>query len=206
MEPRKGLIIILFVLFCGIILLSDTEAVIAGDQQQQPTVSIPTVTGTPSGPMAIVWSDPEPQINVRSGPDIKYSQIGVLQNRQEVPALGVTADGVWVLIGYHGVEGGEGWVYGPLIRLTGQVPIVEKPPTPTPETTATIDPTLASQFIVELPATRLPTFTPPPPLIIPTNPPESVVTRAGRMPVGFFILGLGIIGFFGFVISFLRQR
>jgi hypothetical protein len=55
---------------------------------QQPTVAIPTVTGTPIGPYIIVVSDPEDQINVRSGPGTEYPKIGVLLNRQQAPAVG----------------------------------------------------------------------------------------------------------------------
>ena len=149
---------------------------------QQPTVAIPTVTGTPSGPIAVVWSDPEEQINVRSGPGTDYPKVGVLLNRQQVPALGATPGGSWVQIAYPGVESGVAWVYAPLVRIDGILPIVEPPPTPTPLTTPTIDPTLASQFIVDIPSTRLPTFTPPPPLVISTQSIEKNPTGTGGVP------------------------
>ena len=58
---------------------------------QQPTVSIPTVTGTATGPIAVVHSEPEEQINVRSGPGLDYPKIGVLLNRQQVPAFAASA-------------------------------------------------------------------------------------------------------------------
>ena len=67
---------------------------------QQPTVAIPTVTGTPTGPYIIVVADPEDQINVRSGPGTEYPKIGVLLNRQQVPALGRLPGGTWVLVSY----------------------------------------------------------------------------------------------------------
>ena len=178
----------------------------ASGLEQQPTVAIPTVTGTPVGPYIIVVSDPEDQINVRSGPGTDYPLIGVLLNRQQVPALGKTAGGTWVLIVYPGAENGQGWVYAPLVQLYGDVPVVEIPPTPTPLVTPTIDPTLASQFVVDLPPTRMPTFTAPPPLAIPTFPAEEVPTGAGGLPMGFVISGLVVVGFFGLVISLLRRR
>ena len=173
---------------------------------QQPTVAVPTVTGTPSGPTAIVYSEPEEQINVRSGPGTEYPKVGVLLNRQQVPAIGTTPSGSWVQIIYQGTQGGVAWVYSPLIRVDGALPIVEPPPTPTPIATPTIDPTLASQFIVDIPATRLPTFTAPAPLVIPTYEPVEPNTGTGGVPMGFVITGLTVLGVFGLIISLLRRR
>jgi uncharacterized protein YraI len=177
----------------------------ASGSLQQPTVAIATVTGTPTGPIAIVYSDPEDQINVRSGPDVFYPKVGVLINRQEVPALAQTEGGTWVMIVYPGVPEGVAWVYAPYVRVTGELPVVPKPPTPTPETTPTIDPTLASQFISEIPPTRKPTFTPPPPLVIATYEPVDISSGTGGLPSGFIILGLASVGVFGLIVSFLRR-
>jgi hypothetical protein len=173
---------------------------------QQPTVAIPTVTGTPTGPIGVVYSDPEEQINVRSGPGINFPKVGVLLNRQQVPAIGATPGGSWIKIVYLGVEGGVAWVYAPLLRVEGILPIVEPPPTPTPQVTPTIDPTLASQFIIEIPVTRLPAFTAPPPLVIATFPVEEPTTGTGGVPMGFVITGLTVVGVFGLIISILRRR
>jgi hypothetical protein len=198
--------VVLFILFIAIGLVwGSTDQVLASEGLQQPTVSIATVTGTPKGPFAIVYSDPEDQINVRSGPDVFYPKVGVLINRQEVPALAQTVGGTWVKIVYPGVPEGVAWVYAPYVRITGELPIVPKPPTPTPETTPTIDPTLASQFISEIPPTRKPTFTPPPPLIIPTYDSGIVSSGTGGLPSGFIILGLVSVGIFGLIVSFLRR-
>ncbi len=174
-------------------------------EAQIPTVSIPTVTGTPLGPTAIVKSDQE-QINVRGGPSTDYPIVGVLIAGQQVPALGRSVGGLWVQISYPGVSGGVAWVYAPLVDVVGNLPLIEPPPTPTPRTTPTIDPTLAAQFIVEVPPTRLPTFTAPPPLIIPTFEPDTSNSGTAGVPIGFIIVGLGVIGFFGTLISFLRGR
>jgi len=173
---------------------------------QQPTVSIPTVTGTATGPYIIVVSDPDEQINVRSGPGTDYPKIGVLLNRQQAPALGRLPGGTWVKIAYVGTDGGVGWVYAPLTQVYGELPIIEAPPTPTPRVTPTIDPTLASQFVVDIPATRMPTFTPPPQLVIPTFPAENRSTGTAGLPMGFVITGLAVLGFFGLILSFLRRR
>jgi uncharacterized protein YraI len=204
----KKLQIILSIIFLGAglaLFLAETSLVQASDSYQQPTVAIATVTGTPTGPIAIVYSDPEDQINVRSGPGVNYPKVGVLINRQEVPALAKTEGDLWIKIVYPGVPEGVAWVYAPYVRVTGELPIVPKPPTPTPETTPTIDPTLASQFISEIPPTRKPTFTPPPPLIIPTYASSLITSGTGGLPSGFIILGLVSIGVFGLVVSFLRR-
>jgi len=206
MMRRLQIILSIMIFGSGLALfLAETSLVQASDSYQQPTVAIATVTGTPRGPIAIVYSDPEDQINVRSGPGVNYPKIGVLINRQEVPALAKTVGGIWIKIVYPGVPEGVAWVYAAYVRVTGELPIVPKPPTPTPETTPTIDPTLASQFISEIPPTRKPTFTPPPPLIIPTYASSLITSGAGGLPSGFIILGLVSIGVFGLVVSFLRR-
>ncbi len=210
-SQKAGVGIIMFIFAVILIKPSYVTAAVERYQpedkhQQQPTVAIPTVTGTPTGPIAIVYSEPEEQINVRSGPGTEYPKVGVLLNREKVPALGATPGGSWVQIAYPGVEGGVAWVYAPLVRIEGILPIVEPPPTPTPQFTPTIDPTLASQFIVDLPPTRLPTFTQAPPLVIPTFPVEEVNTGTGGIPIGFVITGLTVLGVFGLIISLLRRR
>ncbi len=206
MLKRIPLLIAVLTGLLAVVLFSlGTDLALASENDQQPTVSIPTVTGSPRGPIAIVYSDPEDQINVRSGPDVFYPKVGVLINRQEVPALAQTEGGAWVKIVYPGVPEGVAWVYAPYVRVTGELPVVPKPPTPTPETTPTIDPTLASQFISEIPPTRKPTFTPAPPLVVPTYQPVQISSGTGGLPSGFIILGLASVGLFGLVVSFLRR-
>jgi hypothetical protein len=190
----------------GIILVS-VHGALASELAQIPTVAIPTVTGTAPGPIATVRRDTDQdQINVRSGPSVKYDIIGVLVPGQQVPALGRTPGGDWVQITYLGVQGSVGWVYSPLVEVSGNVPIVEPPPTPTPGTTPTIDPTLAAQFVVEIPPTRLPTYTPPPPLVIPTFTQAESQIQTANFPMGFVVIGLFVVGFFGIIISVLRGQ
>lgn len=189
------------------LIMASVRNVYADGLAQIPTVAIATVTGTAPGPIATVRRDTDQdQINVRSGPSVKYDIIGVLVPGQQVPALGRTPGGDWVQITYVGVQGSVGWVYSPLVEVNGNVPIVEPPPTPTPRTTPTIDPTLAAQFVVELPPTRLPTYTPPPPLVIPTFTQEDAPTQAANFPMGFVVIGLFVVGLFGIVISVLRGQ
>ena len=173
---------------------------------QQPTVAVATVTGTPIGPYIVVNADQE-QINVRSGPGTEYPAVGVLVTGEQAAAKGRSSAGLWIQVVYAGVEGGLAWVYAPLVTLfdSGSLPIVEPPPTPTPHVTPTIDPTLAAQFVLEIPATRLPTFTAVEPLDVPEFE-QAGTGRVGGIPVGMFITAIGLMGLFGAAVSYLRER
>jgi len=172
---------------------------------QQPTGTIPTVTGTPSGPIMTVQY--EEQINVRTGPGSRtYPIIGFMIPGQSAPALGRSPGGDWIEISFPGVPGNVGWVYSPLVRLTpGFLPIIEPPPTPTPKTTATLDPTLVAAYTTPIIPTRLPTFTAPPPLQVPTFVDESSPSATGGVPAGLIIVGLAFIGGFGILALYLRR-
>jgi hypothetical protein len=173
---------------------------------QQPTGSIPTVTGTPAGPVATVYLDLE-QVEVWAGPSqYSYPAIGILLSGQQVPALGRSADGEWIQVRYPGVPGSVGWVYGPYVSLSrgSNLPTVQTPPTPTIVATQTINPTLVAAFIVAETPTRLPTFTPATPLALPTFVDETA--HPSRIPAGLVIASFGLIGLIGALISFLRGR
>jgi hypothetical protein len=193
-------------LIVGLVILSTPKAG-ARELAQQPTVAIPTVTGTPTGPVVRVNADND-FINVRSGPGTEYTEIGVLAAGDLVSAFGQTAGGTWIKISFSEVEDGIGWVYSPLVTLVsgGDFPIVEPPPTITPQVTPTIDPTLAAQFINEVPPTRLPTYTPPPPLVISTFETSSPSTAEVGFPMGLVIISLGGAGILGALIALLRRR
>lgn len=186
-------------LFVGFILIlvltlnpGKAEAEYSGKVEIQP---MPTVTSTVGGPVVTVRSDQEQFINVRSGPGIFYDKIGVLLAGQQLPAKGRSTGGDWILVEYPGVPGSEAWVYAPFVNLTpGQLPIIEPPPTPTPLFTATIDPTLAAQFVVTSAPTRLPTFTEPAPLVISKFEEETDRGIFGNVPMGWVILSLAALG------------
>ncbi len=163
------------------------------------------MTGTPLGPQIVV---PE-QVNVRSGPSTgpEYDLIGVLIAGQRAPAIGRSAGGLWIQIEYPGVPGNVAWVYAPFVVIepaAANLPIVEPPPTATPRVTATIDPTFAAQFnLSDITPTRLPTYTPAPPIAQATFTPADAVSRGGIPPIAT-IAGLVLIGMFGLLISALR--
>ncbi|MGB9521385.1 MAG: SH3 domain-containing protein [Anaerolineales bacterium] len=200
---------IALVLFYIIILLISFMLVVpyvrAAEQNQIPTVSIPTVTSSPSAATIVVTLEQD-QINVRGGPGTEYPIVGILIAGQRVPALGRSVGGDWIEIVYPGIPGGTAWVYSPLVTVEGSLRVVEPPPTPTPKTTPTVNPTLAAQFIVEIPPTRLPTFTPPAAIVYPTFTTEAPRKLGNQLPMGLLIVGLGVVGLFGTLISMLRGR
>jgi hypothetical protein len=166
----------------------------------------PEETPPYTGVIATVLMGDNPEINVRSGPGIDYALVGRLPEGAQVPAIGRSIGGDWVQIRFTEAEGGVAWVYAYLVTLSGEVPLVEPPPTPTPRTTPTIDPTLAAQFIIEKVPTRLPTFTPPPPLEIPTYTLQEPVDTRSPEAVLYAVIGLGILGILGLLMSFIRVR
>jgi uncharacterized protein YraI len=197
---KLALLTLLILGFGGILWLAPTWSVV---HAQQPTGNVPTVTGTVSGPFITVQNIDG--ANVRAGPSsFDYPAVGFLVDGESAPALGRSPAKEWIQIAYPGAPGGVGWVYAPLVGLSpgANLPILEPPPTSTPRTTPTINPTYAAAFQVQITPTRLPTFTIPPPLST-----LSFTTSSGNgngIPVGFIILGLALVGILGAVISLLR--
>jgi hypothetical protein len=175
-------------------------------QAQQPTGSIATVTGTPSGVIIAVYLDLA-QVKVYSGPSTYlYPAIGILLAGQEAPASGLSEDGDWIQIHYPGVPDSVAWVYGPYVSIikTGNLPVLEAPPLPPSAATPTINPTLQSAFIPQVTATRLPTFTAPAPMVLSTF--DAGASNADNIPMGLLIFGFGFLGALGVLISFLQGR
>jgi hypothetical protein len=174
---------------------------------QQPTGSVPTVTSTPMGvTVRIPLSNNDPT-NLRSGPGVFFDQVGIMLPGQEFPALGRSAGGDWVMLEYIGAPNNVAWVYSPLVIISpGELPIIEPPSTPTPMVTETIDPTLAAQFITTPNPTRLPTFTPAEPLVLPTYEDLSQSALFGQIPMGLIIVIIGGIGGIMMVFSHVRTR
>jgi hypothetical protein len=205
--PRPGIRILSLavLIFCVLTVMSLLPPGRSDAQAQQPTGSIPTVTGTPTGPIITVTNDE--QINVRSGPNARsYPIIGFMFPLQTAPALGRSPGGDWIEIYFPGVPGDSGWVYAPLVSLSpGFLAVVEPPPTPTPKTTATLDPTLVAAYTTPIIPTRLPTFTAPPPLVVPSFEVQSTGGPSGGIPAGLVIFVLAIIGGFGLLALYLRR-
>jgi hypothetical protein len=175
---------------------------------QQPTGSIPTVTGSPAGPVVRVDQSVS-QVRIYAGPSsFDYPAVGVLVAGETAPAIGrARGREDWIQIVYPGVPGSTAWVFGLYVSLSpgALLPLVELPPTPTPFSTPTINPTLEAAFLGQQTPTRLPTFTLAPPLELPQFSDADAAPAAG-VPAGLIILSLGLFGFFGAVISYLRGR
>jgi hypothetical protein len=175
---------------------------------QQPTGSIPTVTGTPQGVVVAVYLD-RPQEDVYSGPSsYLYPRIGVVLAGQEMVAYGISEDGNWVKIHYPGVPDSVAWIYAPYVKVVkiGELPTLDAPPTPTPASTPVVDinPTLVAAYVTPILPTRMPTFTAPAPLVVATF--VEGTSHLTRVPMGLLIFGFGFIGALGTLISFLRGR
>jgi uncharacterized protein YraI len=207
MTFRRYLLLIFVIL--GVVSLAISIPSRTPATAQQPTGVIPTVTGTPTGPLVSVDPSLE-QIDVYAGPSsFNYPAIGVLLTGQSAPALGrARGNDNWIMIQYAGVPDSIGWVYALYVSLTNtggvELPLVDIPPTPTPASTPTINPTLAAAYLPAQNATRLPTFTPAAPVAIPTFVDET--QHLSRIPVGLLIFGFVIVGVLGTIISFLRGR
>lgn len=182
-----GILMILIVAISGILLPRQVEAY---QDASTPTGIFVTVT----------YTDP---INVRSGPStILYPIVAQLNPGEVVPALGISPGREWIQVTY---PGGTGWVYASYVSISGgELRIVEPPPTPTLPVTSTIDPTLAAAFNVQPTVTRLPTFTPPPPLEEVDIAPHATTPKT--VAPGLFIVVLGLLGGLGLVVSFIFRR
>lgn len=204
-RPKKVLILILVV--TALIWISITNPVMGEPLAQQPTGEIPTVTSTPRGIYVVVnpITATDTQINVRAGPSALTEKVGVLLIHQEANAFGRYGD--WVQIEYPGVPGSRAWVFGNYVTIYGgELPLIEPPPTSTPNVTKTVDPTLAAQFLIIPDATRLPTFTEPAPLEIPTFETGGDSLAVGGLPMGLIIIGLGALGVFLGMIALISGR
>ncbi len=156
---------------------------------------------TPTGiVITVTYTDP---MNVRAGPGTFYDIIGQLFPGDVRQALGISPGREWVQISY---EGTIGWVYAPYVSISGgELQVVEAPPTPTPLTTFTVDPTFAAAFNQQPTLTRMPTFTPAPPLTVPQFTAAASPPYHG-VPAGYFVIILGALGLVGLLVSFLSKK
>lgn len=199
---RVGLFSLFSLAAAGMMLIAIRPAR-AGSPVQEST---PEATLPAGMAIATVILGDNPEINVRAGPGTDYASIGKLQAGESAPAVGRSPGGDWVQILYPQGQGGVGWVYAYLVTVTGFLPVVEPPPSPTPPVTPTIDPTLAAQFLRVIPPTRLPTFTAPPTLSIPTFTTGALPTNPGGRPALYIMFGLALIGVLGALLSLIRVR
>ena len=192
--------------FAGLIILVLSRTPVSARQSANAT---PTVTGVSSNSfITVTYIEP---INVRAGPSsLDYPIVGSIPTGDTAPAIGRSPAGEWIQIVFPVAPRGTGWVYAPNVTLSpgALLPVIEPPPTAVPLETPTFNPTYIAAFqtaaAVATP-TRLPTFTLPPPLAIPTYA-DSVAVSAGRLRTSWAILGLGLIGVVTLIFSSLRRR
>jgi len=154
--------------------------------------------------VTVTYSEP---VNVRGGPStVFYPIVGKVFPGDVLPALGVSEKREWVQVAFPDAPGGVGWLYAEFVTVSGgELRVVEPPPTQTPIATATINPTFAAAFIFQPTSTRMPTFTPPPPLEIPQYT-DVAAARPSGLASGVIVVGLIFIGAVVFVISYLLNR
>ncbi len=184
-------------------VLGPALTVPAVNHVQAQAISTPTLSGN----YITNTYTTEPFVNVRAGPSSVYygNPIGQLPVGATAPALAITPGHDWIEISFPSGPNGMGWVYAPYVTLTGSPPIIEPPPTFTPMVISTIDPAMIATFSLKATETRLPTYTPPPPLAIPTFSNEPVAPAA-HFPFGIIIVSLSIVGILGIVISLMSRR
>ncbi len=163
-----------------------------------------TQTPVPGSGSAYITQTYTEPVNVRTGPStVYYPVIGRLPVGVTAPALAASPSREWIEIAYPQGPNGVGWIYAANVTLTGTLQVVEPPPTQSPLETATIDPTLAAAFSVAPTAARLPTFTPPPPLVIPVFTDSG---SSGHFPMGWTIGLIAIVGAAVLGVSFFGRR
>lgn len=100
-----------------------------------PTLAVPTAG--PSLPTATVIAPKG--VNVRTGPGLEYTIIGVAAYGTTGEVVGRSQDATWWVVRVPGAPGGLGWVSAEFVRVenAGGVLVIPAPPTPTPVATAT---------------------------------------------------------------------
>lgn len=91
-------------------------------------VQPPTATPQPAQPLAIAITD----LNIRSGPGMAYSTIGLLRAGQTAEVTGLSPDGGWWQIKFSGAADGHGWVSAKYVTAqnVSNIPLVQAPPLP----------------------------------------------------------------------------
>lgn len=189
------------VVLTGLFLFAVSWTSVSAGQVQDPTLT-PTV-GRPL--VTVTYEEP---INVRGGPNsVYYPVVGSLPIGAVAEAIGRSQAGEWIKIAFPSASDGSGagWVYAPLVTLSpGFLPIVEPPPTAVPVNVPTLDPRFVASLQPAPTDTRLPTFTAPPPLVVPTY--QSPSHAGGGISAGVVVTVLGAAGLIGFLFTSSRRR
>jgi len=197
--PKSITLLLLFLTLLLSVVRSPLTSVLA----QQPTDTPASADG-----IYITVISEEFQINVRMGPSSSvYPIVGTLPTGSVVPALGRSQGGDWIQIEFPGAPNNKGWVYAPLVSVSppASLKVVEPPPTPPQPPTSTIDPTLAAQFSIQPTTTRMPTFTPAPPVTQISFNPLPAEKSNFSVPLAAIIIAFAILGLIGLPLSLIRK-
>jgi Bacterial SH3 domain len=205
---KVGTWIFLIFGFTTVVFLGSTRNPVAAQQADTMTPSL-TVTATVATGMPYITVTYIEPINVRTGPSsFDYPVVGSLPVGGTAAAVGRSPAGEWIEIEFPEAPRGTAWVYAANVTVAppnALLPVVEPPPTPAPLETDTLNPTFVAAFPIIPTFTRLPTFTPPPPLAIPTYV-NNVPVSSGRALTAWLMAGLGLIGVLGIAFTSFRRR
>jgi hypothetical protein len=205
---KVGTWIFLILGFSTLLFLGSTRNSVAAQKLDTVTPS-PTITATVATGMPYITVTYAEGTNVRTGPSsFDYPMVGHLPPGGTAAAVGRSPAGEWVEIEFPAAPRGTAWVYAANVTLSppnALLPVAEPPPTPAPLATNTLNPTFVAAFPIIPTSTRLPTFTPPPPLAIPTFVQDKPVS-SGRAITAWLIAGLGMIGILGMILTSIRRR
>ena len=201
---KRILFLVFSLTFCLYWTGSVSALTITPSDTTSPTAtSTPTFVPTPTVAGVHVYV-PE-RVNVRSGPGTYYEKVGVLVAGQIAAVVGRTSFGEWIAIQYPEGTSDIRWVHSPLVLVRGmsveELPEVESPPTPTLQAvpiSESINPENT------LPPTRLPTYTPAPPIAQPTF--ATSEFEDGSLPPIVLIGSLFALGIVSGVVAIYRQR
>ncbi len=152
-QPKKDnkntiiivLIIVLALAVAGIIFLLFATGSGGSEPEdgELPPPPVTTVEATlvpptpePGDPVARVIS--RAGVNIRTGPGIEYSVVGLAPFGTESEVVGVSQDGTWWVVNLPASLNGQGWVSDEYVAVENgdRVLVIPPPPTPTPAATA----------------------------------------------------------------------
>jgi hypothetical protein len=89
-----------------------------------PVTVAPTVAATTALPQSIIINPGPAAVNLRVSPDLNAGVVVKMDKGLSTPALGITADGQWILVQVPGQPNQKAWCYAALVTLTGKPPVV----------------------------------------------------------------------------------
>jgi uncharacterized protein YraI len=105
------------------VLLALTIPAVAQDITPTPATAAPAAVRQTASTDLFVTT--QFRVNVRSGPGLEYTRIGILTFADSLDITGQNADATWLRVNFNGQEG---WVAASVVQVTGDVegaPVVE---------------------------------------------------------------------------------